>query len=91
MSGVEHADSFNLNPHKWLLVGFDCAAVWFRDAPPGGAALRVGSAMLEDGENLKADAAGLSGLAVPDYRHWQIPFGRRCVCLKWSIGHRIMH
>lgn len=25
MSGVEKADSFNFNPHKWLLVNFDCS------------------------------------------------------------------
>lgn len=22
------ADSFNFNPHKWLLVNFDCSAMW---------------------------------------------------------------
>ncbi|XP_041423518.1 aromatic-L-amino-acid decarboxylase-like [Xenopus laevis] len=26
MDGVEFADSFNFNPHKWLLVNFDCSA-----------------------------------------------------------------
>nr|XP_045599003.1 aromatic-L-amino-acid decarboxylase-like [Procambarus clarkii] len=28
MDGVELADSFNFNPHKWLLVNFDCSAMW---------------------------------------------------------------
>lgn len=28
MSGVEFADSFNFNPHKWMLVTFDCSAMW---------------------------------------------------------------
>uniref|UniRef100_A0A8D8M6G3 Aromatic-L-amino-acid decarboxylase n=2 Tax=Cacopsylla melanoneura TaxID=428564 RepID=A0A8D8M6G3_9HEMI len=28
MKGVELADSFNFNPHKWMLVTFDCSAMW---------------------------------------------------------------
>ena len=24
----QFADSFNFNPHKWLLVNFDCSAMW---------------------------------------------------------------
>lgn len=31
LNGVEMADSFNFNPHKWLLVNFDCSALWVRD------------------------------------------------------------
>jgi hypothetical protein len=29
MKGIELADSFNFNPHKWLLVNFDCSAMWY--------------------------------------------------------------
>ncbi len=29
MKGIERADSFNFNPHKWLLVNFDCSAMWY--------------------------------------------------------------
>lgn len=25
---LKFADSFNFNPHKWLLVNFDCSAMW---------------------------------------------------------------
>ena len=28
MAGVEHVDSFSFNPHKMLLVNFDCSALW---------------------------------------------------------------
>ncbi len=29
--GIEHADSFILDPHKWLFAPFDCAALLYRD------------------------------------------------------------
>lgn len=32
LQGVEYADSFNFNPHKWLLVNFDCSALWVQNA-----------------------------------------------------------
>ncbi len=28
MAGVQYADSFDMNPHKWMLVNFDCSAMW---------------------------------------------------------------
>jgi glutamate/tyrosine decarboxylase-like PLP-dependent enzyme len=30
-AGVEHADSFVVDPHKWLFAPFDCAALLYRD------------------------------------------------------------
>ena len=32
LDGVELADSFNFNPHKWMLVNFDCSAMWVKDS-----------------------------------------------------------
>jgi len=29
--GIEHADSFVVDPHKWLFTPFDCAALLYRD------------------------------------------------------------
>ncbi|KPM04791.1 Pyridoxal-dependent decarboxylase-like protein [Sarcoptes scabiei] len=28
LKGIEYATSFTMNPHKWLLVNFDCNAFW---------------------------------------------------------------
>ncbi|XP_057866799.2 tyrosine decarboxylase 2 isoform X2 [Cryptomeria japonica] len=30
LDGLEDADSFNMNPHKWLLTNFDCSALWVK-------------------------------------------------------------
>lgn len=30
IDGVEEADSFNTNAHKWLLTNFDCSALWIK-------------------------------------------------------------
>jgi glutamate/tyrosine decarboxylase-like PLP-dependent enzyme len=29
MKGIEYADSFAFNPSKWLMVHFDCTAMWY--------------------------------------------------------------
>ncbi|XP_056845489.1 phenylacetaldehyde synthase isoform X1 [Raphanus sativus] len=31
IDGVETADSFNMNAHKWLLTNFDCSLLWVKD------------------------------------------------------------
>lgn len=78
LSGLEQCHSFAFNPHKWLLVNFDCCAMWVRDRRPLLAALSLTP------EYLKSSAynAGL----VTDYRDWQIPLGRRFRSLKlWFV------
>lgn len=32
MAGVQYADSFDVNLHKWMLVNFDCSAMWVKNA-----------------------------------------------------------
>ncbi|XP_048477680.1 histidine decarboxylase isoform X1 [Plutella xylostella] len=32
MDGMEMADSFAFNPSKWLMVSFDCTAMWVKDS-----------------------------------------------------------
>ncbi|MGB2570588.1 pyridoxal-dependent decarboxylase [Micromonospora citrea] len=77
-AGLEHADSYCFDPHKWLLTGFDCDAFWVADAGELIEALTVLPEYLRN-------AATESG-AVIDYRDWQVPLGRRFRALKlWFV------
>ena len=76
--GVELADSYVFNPHKWMLTNFDCTAFFVADRIPLIAALSVLPEYLRN----EASASG----AVIDYRDWQIPLGRRFRALKlWFV------
>ena len=81
LSGVDLADSFNFNPHKWLLTNFDCSALWVADRRDLIDALSITPEYLRN-------AASESG-AVIDYRDWQAPLGRRFRALKlWWVMRR---
>ncbi|CAE7223679.1 ELI5 [Symbiodinium necroappetens] len=78
IEGVELADSFNFNPHKWLLVNFDCSCLWVRDRAALVNALSITPEYLR---NTQSDAK-----AVIDYRDWQVPLGRRFRAMKlWFV------
>lgn len=47
LSGIERADSFILDPHKWLFSPFDCAALIYREPFLAGAALTQHAEYLE--------------------------------------------
>ncbi|MEV4721970.1 pyridoxal-dependent decarboxylase [Micromonospora noduli] len=77
-AGLEYADSYCFDPHKWLLTGFDCDAFWVADRAELIEALTVLPEFLRN-------AASESG-AVIDYRDWQVPLGRRFRSLKlWFV------
>ncbi len=79
MSGIDWADSFNFNLHKWMMVNFDCCAMWLKNADTLVEAFTVDRIYLESKENQGESKA-------PDYRHWQIPLGRRFRALKvWIV------
>ncbi len=76
IDGVEQADSFVFNPHKWLLTNFDCSAFFVRDP----ATLRRTFEILP--EYMKTR----EGLTVTNYRDWGIQLGRRFRALKlWFV------
>lgn len=78
LNGVEFADSFNFNPHKWLLVNFDCSAMWVKRRKDLTGAFNMDPVYLKHSHQD-------SGL-ITDYRHWQIPLGRRFRSLKmWFV------
>jgi aromatic-L-amino-acid decarboxylase len=72
--GLESADSYCTNPHKWMGINFDCNLYWTRDRR----ALLGALSILP--EYLRSEAAEAG--AVIDYRDWQIPLGRRFRALK---------
>nr|XP_058930688.1 aromatic-L-amino-acid decarboxylase isoform X2 [Kogia breviceps] len=78
LNGVEYADSFNFNPHKWLLVNFDCSAMWVKKRTDLTGAFKLDPVYLKHSHQD-------SGL-ITDYRHWQLPLGRRFRSLKmWFV------
>ena len=82
LDGVELADSFCTDAHKWLMTAFDASFLWVRDGDALPAALSITPEYLRN-------AATDSGQVV-DYRDWQVPLGRRMRVLKlWSViaGH----
>jgi aromatic-L-amino-acid decarboxylase len=76
--GLELADSYAFNPHKWLLTNFDCDCFYVADRSSLIDALSITP------EYLRNEASD-SG-SVVDYRDWQVPLGRRFRALKlWFV------
>jgi aromatic-L-amino-acid/L-tryptophan decarboxylase len=77
-NGLEYADSYCFNPHKWMFTNFDCDCLYVADRK----ALIQALSVLPEYLRNKATESG----AVIDYRDWQIPLGRRFRSLKlWFV------
>jgi aromatic-L-amino-acid decarboxylase len=74
-----NVDSYTFNPHKWMLVNFDCNVLWVADREPLIDAMSILPPYLRN----EASETG----AVIDYRDWHVPLGRRFRALKlwWVI------
>jgi aromatic-L-amino-acid decarboxylase len=76
--GLELADSYCFNPHKWMFTNFDCTAFYVADRA---GLIRTLSVVPEYLRNQATDSG-----AVWDYRDWQIALGRRFRALKlWFV------
>jgi len=76
--GVELADSYCFNPHKWMFTNFDCDVFWVADRNE---LINTFSILPEYLKN-KATESG----AVFDYRDWHVQLGRRFRSLKlWFV------
>lgn len=77
-NGIESADSYCFNPHKWMFTNFDCDCFYVADRKTLIQTLSVLPEYLRN----QATESG----AVIDYRDWQIPLGRRFRSLKlWFV------
>ena len=77
-NGIEYADSYCFNPHKFLLTNFDCSCLYVSDRKALIKSLTINP------EYLKTEASQSD--TVFDYRDWQVPLGRRFRALKlWSV------
>uniref|UniRef100_A0A8C1TGN3 Aromatic-L-amino-acid decarboxylase n=1 Tax=Cyprinus carpio TaxID=7962 RepID=A0A8C1TGN3_CYPCA len=75
LNGIEFADSFNFNPHKWLLVNFDCSAMWVKKRSDIIGAFKIEPLYLKHDHQESGNQS-----------HWQIPLGRRFRSLKmWFV------
>lgn len=78
LDGLDRADSYCTNPHKWLLTSFDCDLFYVVDRQTLIDSLSVTPEYLRN-------SATESGTVI-DYRDWQVPLGRRFRALKlWFV------
>jgi aromatic-L-amino-acid decarboxylase len=76
--GVEFADSYTFNPHKWMFTNFDCNCFYVADRKHLIQTLSILPEYLRN----QATESG----AVIDYRDWHIQLGRRFRSLKlWFV------
>ena len=74
--GIENADSFVFNPHKWMFTNFDCSAYFVKDS----------QALVRTFEMNPEYLTTAEGKAVKNYRDWGIQLGRRFRALKlWFV------
>ena len=76
IAGIEQADSFVFNPHKWLFTNFDLSAHYVRDPDALIRTFSIQPAFLRSREEGQ----------VIDYRDWGVQLGRRFRALKlWFV------
>lgn len=78
IDGVELADSYSFNPHKWMFTNFDCNVFWVANRKE---LINTFSILPEYLRNQATESG-----EVFDYRDWHIQLGRRFRALKlWFV------
>ncbi len=76
IDGIEYADTFVFNPHKWMFTNFDCSAYFVQDREALIRTFEIHPEYLKTGEKVR----------VNNYRDWGIQLGRRFRALKlWFV------
>lgn len=76
--GLELADSYCFDCHKWMFTNFDCTCFYVKDRKALTETLTITPEYLRN-------AASSSG-SVVDFRDWHVPLGRRFRALKlWCV------
>ncbi len=76
LEGVENADSFVFNPHKWMLTNFDCSAYFVKNPADLIRTFEIHPEYLKTGLDKQ----------VKNFRDWGIQLGRRFRALKlWFV------
>jgi aromatic-L-amino-acid decarboxylase len=76
LDGIEMADSFVFNPHKWLFTNFDCSAYFTQDVATLTRAMSITPEYLRTEQDQE----------VANFRDWGIQLGRRFRALKlWFV------
>ncbi len=74
--GIEYADSYTFNPHKWMFTNFDCSLLYVKNRDDLTKTFSITP------EYLKTEV----DKQVKNYRDWGIPLGRRFRALKlWFV------
>ncbi len=80
LRGIESADSFVFDAHKWMYTNFDCSCFYVTDRET---LIRTLSVVPEYLRNQASESG-----QVFDYRDWHLPLGRRFRALKlWFVLH----
>ncbi|KAK3025984.1 hypothetical protein RJ639_041675 [Escallonia herrerae] len=78
LDGVEGANSFSFNAHKWFLTTLDCCCLWVKDPSA------LTNALSTNPEILNNQAT--ESKQVVDYKDWQMALSRRFRALKlWLV------
>ncbi|KAM7258757.1 hypothetical protein ACFE04_014498 [Oxalis oulophora] len=82
LNGVERADSFSFNAHKWLLTTLDCCCLWVKQPSTLTDSLSTEPEIL-------SNSIVVESSSVVDYKDWQIALSRRFRAMKlWLVIRR---